>query len=136
VESERLEATETKRCHRCGETKPVAEFTSDRSRHDGRSYRCRLCQRASVSETIKKRNRERAARQRKWAKKNPEKVAAHATVHRAVLSGALARPDACEQCGKRSKLHAHHEDHSKPLEVRWLCPPCHREIHGEVRVAA
>lgn len=34
----------------------------------------------------------------------------------------------CEQCGEL-QVHGHHDDYTKPLEVRWLCPPCHRDWH-------
>jgi hypothetical protein len=57
---------------------------------------------------------------------------AQSAVYRALKSGALVKPDACEECGlpaseagKRG-LHGHHADYDKPLEVRWLCPKCHR----------
>lgn len=46
----------------------------------------------------------------------------------------------CEACGKGSEhppgtydylknIHAHHDDYSKPLEVRWLCGSCHKRHH-------
>ena len=39
-------------------------------------------------------------------------------------------------CTARSKrlgvAHAHHEDYSKPYDVVWLCPPCHRNLHNEL----
>jgi len=45
-------------------------------------------------------------------------------------------PKPCEDCGQKhsprpgeTKLHAHHEDYAKPLEVVWLCPRCHRARH-------
>lgn len=34
----------------------------------------------------------------------------------------------CEQCGNELSQF-HHEDYSKPLEVKHLCRPCHLELH-------
>lgn len=39
----------------------------------------------------------------------------------------------CKKCGSTEKTHGHHEDYSKPLDVVWLCPPCHRELHRQKR---
>ena len=59
---------------------------------------------------------------------------------RAVEKGILERPNHCEQCGAsgifqdgRSMIQAHHDDYNKPLEVRWLCQPCHHQWHKENR---
>lgn len=57
---------------------------------------------------------------------NPEKVAAHRAVARAVRKGRLLRPEFCESCLKRCRVHAHHDDYSQPLVVDWLCRACHR----------
>lgn len=37
---------ETKRCSKCGETKPLGAFNRDKSRTDGRQSTCRSCKRA------------------------------------------------------------------------------------------
>lgn len=57
----------------------------------------------------------------------PEKDKARRKVHYAVSYGHLKRMP-CEVCGDEQS-HAHHEDYSKPLEVRWLCRKHHREEH-------
>lgn len=35
----------------------------------------------------------------------------------------------CEKCGE-PKSQMHHDDYSKPLDVRWFCRPHHMELHG------
>jgi hypothetical protein len=59
---------------------------------------------------------------------------AHSKVSRAVSSGKMVRAD-CERCGRSAGVHAHHDDYSKPLDVMWLCPPCHSERHKELEKA-
>lgn len=39
----------------------------------------------------------------------------------------------CRDCGSNNSQ-KHHDDYSKPLEVIWLCRPCHLKIHNEVSV--
>jgi hypothetical protein len=36
----------------------------------------------------------------------------------------------CEVCCA-APAHAHHDDYSRPLDVRWLCPKHHREHHAK-----
>ena len=64
----------------------------------------------------------------KWAKANPEKRRAQSAVAYALRVGRLLR-GVCEVCGAE-KVHAHHDDYSKPLEVRWLCPKHHAANHA------
>lgn len=45
----------------------------------------------------------------------------------------LKRPDRCSLCGKVCRVHGHHRDYSKPLEVIWLCPQCHKNEHGRMK---
>jgi len=56
-------------------------------------------------------------------------------VEKAVKKGVLV-PEPCETCGDNPKgsdgrrmVQGHHDDYTKPLEVRWLCQPCHHEWH-------
>jgi ribosomal protein S27AE len=69
---------------------------------------------------------EHRIRQARYAARNPEKMRAYKRVYYALKTGKLQR-EPCEVCGAE-KVHAHHDDYSKPLEVRWLCTACH-ELH-------
>jgi hypothetical protein len=57
----------------------------------------------------------------------PERKRARKQCAYAIKTGKLIRQP-CEQCGK-PKSEAHHDDYSKPLDVRWLCRPCHGAVH-------
>lgn len=50
-------------------------------------------------------------------------------VYRAIKRGELKR-GSCQVCGTDAHVHAHHDDYSKPLDVRWLCREHHREHHA------
>ncbi len=55
-----------------------------------------------------------------------DKFQARKIAGRAQANGILVIPGACEQCGRTgTRLEKHHEDYSKPLEVKWLCRACH-----------
>ena len=55
--------------------------------------------------------------------KYPEKYQARQEVLKALRKGTLIKKP-CEVCGKL-KVQAHHEDYSKPLDVKWLCEDHH-----------
>lgn len=70
----------------------------------------------------------------KMHSKNPSKINARQVVEAAIKAGVLAKPEACSSCGKKDcRIEAHHEDHTKPLEVTWLCVSCHRKRDYEMR---
>jgi hypothetical protein len=48
-------------------------------------------------------------------------------------AGRLIR-EPCEVCGSVD-VQKHHDDYSKPLAVRWLCPTHHRLLHRELSAA-
>lgn len=39
----------------------------------------------------------------------------------------------CEVCGSTERVHGHHHDYSKPLDVRWLCKEHHHEEHARIK---
>lgn len=67
---------------------------------------------------------------REYRLRHPEKVAARSKLNDAIKLGKIERGD-CEVCG-RADAHAHHEDYSKPLDVRWLCSRHHTDEHQEM----
>lgn len=72
--------------------------------------------------------RKREAWRRYYAKPEAkEKIAARNKVKHLCRVGKMQRGD-CEYCGKPN-AEAHHEDYSRPLDVRWLCRQCHSLEH-------
>lgn len=70
---------------------------------------------------------------KEYRHKNKEKVYARNLVYKHVRRGHMVKPEKCEQCGNSyGKVHAHHNDYSKPLEVQWLCDLCHRHRHNKL----
>ncbi len=59
------------------------------------------------------------------------KQVAHWTVSNAIRSGRLI-PQPCEVCGSTKNIHAHHDDYTKPLIVRWLCLHHHHDEHSDI----
>jgi hypothetical protein len=78
-----------------------------------------------------KAGKEAMARGRKnWLSKNPEKRAAHVILNNAVRDGRVEKPKECQRCGtSKGRIHGHHEDYTKPLDVIWLCHGCHMKEH-------
>ena len=87
-------------------------------------------------ELVQERDRKRERRDTPYVK-----ALARRLVRDAVASGQLA-PEPCEKCGLdldekrfadgRRRVQAHHDDYSKPLDVRWLCTACHGVEHRRV----
>ena len=68
--------------------------------------------------------------QRKIRERNPEQYKARVMVNNAIRDGRLNK-EPCKNCGSTKRLQAHHEDYSKPLDVKWLCNKCHIIKHGK-----
>lgn len=79
------------------------------------------------------RNKDKINKQSK-ANYDPLKGSARRKVRYAIKTGKMVKPDKCEDCRKTGKIGAHHKDYSKPLEVNWLCGPCHGERHRRYSV--
>lgn len=61
-----------------------------------------------------------------YRQRNRKKLAAHNAISKGILRGKIL-PMTCIVCGKKAE--AHHPDYDAPLDVVWLCPDHHREVH-------
>lgn len=76
--------------------------------------------------------RARKAEQMRAYTKKPDTRLHHEArwkVHRAIKAGRLQKMP-CEVCGN-STAQAHHDDYSRPLDIRWLCRKHHVEHHAK-----
>jgi ribosomal protein S27AE len=142
--------TGTKPCIACSEQKSLTEYYPHKGMKDGLLNKCKACcRRYSIEfrnqhlEHYREYDRQRfktterqqslARRQKRYRASNPEKNKARNDVSRALRTGVLVRQP-CEKCGD-IKVDAHHDDYSKPLDVRWLCRRCHLIEHDRYIVA-
>ncbi len=88
---------------------------------------------------IENRERANAARQAKYiphprtrsykiTEKELLKKKARAASRRAIANGIITK-EPCAVCGGHLRLEAHHNDHSKPLEIVWFCKKHHVNHH-------
>ena len=56
------------------------------------------------------------------------RIAARNYLQCMLKKGLVQRQD-CEVCGSKENIEGHHDDYTKPLDVRWLCKTHHVEHH-------
>jgi hypothetical protein len=59
----------------------------------------------------------------------PMKYAAHVMFRNAVRDKRVPLVTVCSECSSTNKVEGHHDDYTKPFDVRWLCEKCHKEWH-------
>jgi hypothetical protein len=135
--------TETKRCCKCKEAKPLTAFSKHARAVDGYQDECKVCKkeyqqkhRRSIAGKLAAKKYYSVAKETiaksgsVWRKKNPIKVAATTLLNNSIRSGKIARGEFCMTCGDSGvKIDAHHNDYAFPLIVSWLCCKCHKEWH-------
>ena len=65
-----------------------------------------------------------------WRKLDKRRDQCHNAVAKAIKKGTLTKQP-CIRCNNEKSL-AHHEDYDFPLNVIWLCQPCHKQRHKEI----
>ena len=72
--------------------------------------------------------RNKLANAHRMIAKYPEKYRARYILRNAVRLGHIIKGK-CEACGSPD-VESHHDDYSKPLDVRWFCRQHHCELEG------
>lgn len=135
-----------KQCFKCLAVLPLTEFYAHPKMADGHLGKCKTCTKRDVIarrdknlEKVRAYDRTRGARTKpetyaKWlANGGLIKRTASQAVNYAVRRGYLVKQP-CEVCGATDRVHGHHDDYSKPLDVRWLCVKHHRQHHAGRRI--
>ena len=139
------------RCGKCGQFKPYEEFYKNNRTILGITSECKRCH---CKTTIMSRDKDKARktnreymkrkrlnnletvramdRERSLVRLKDEKYKARMILNIAVRDGKVYKPNICQDCGKETKLYAHHPDYSQPLLVEWLCSECHGKRHRKV----
>jgi hypothetical protein len=146
-----------KKCFKCLEFKDIDDFYKHSKMADGHLNKCKTCSQKDCSDRIKIKSldrdwilkeklrcriksnlnrksltkEEKKQSQDKYCEKYPEKLLAHRAVYKAIKNGNLIKLT-CEICGE-IKSEAHHDDYSKPLDIRWLCDYDHKQFHIQQR---
>lgn len=137
-----------KLCFKCKTVKPLLEFYKHPRMFDGHLNKCKECAKTDVGahraqniEKVRQYDRERGKNsdRRKanteitkiWRFEDKRRQKAHNAVSRSIKKGELIRQPCC-RCNEKKSL-AHHDDYDKPLDVMWLCQPCHKQRHKEIK---
>ncbi len=140
--------TRSKVCFKCGIKKPLEDFYKHSMMGDGRLGKCKECTKRDVAEhraanidRIRAYDKERAKLPHrkenassvtsKWRQADRRRMKCHNAVTRAVRAG-LLRKHPCSRCDAPKAL-AHHESYDHALDVVWLCQPCHKKRHAEMK---
>jgi len=132
-----------KKCSKCKNKYPATleYFKPDKSVKDGFGSWCRNCKqeidrvysrkyRLEHPEHTKAQNKKWRPEQgeliKKYWREHPDRYRCMIIFHCALIKGIIERQP-CVVCGD-PKSHGHHPDHSKPLEVIWLCPLHHKWV--------
>jgi len=146
-------------CRECGIEKPLSEFYKHDAMADGHLNKCIPCVKSRVKkhreanlEKIKAYDKARSNQPHRiqarkdymqtdagkktkkkaidaYHKRYPMKYAAQIITRNYVRDGKLIPATSCSVCSGTKKIEGHHDDYTKPLEVRWLCESCHKDWH-------
>lgn len=120
-------------CFKCKIEKAITEFYVHPQMGDGRLNKCKECARKDVRANYEANTEYYRAYDRERGRRpgDPHKEAARRAVRDALVRGDLTKQECEVGVDCRGRMEAHHDDYTKPLEVRWLCKKHHGEVHTE-----
>lgn len=138
-----------KKCFKCRKEKDLNLFYKHKEMKNGHLNKCIECvkedsiihRQKNLSkireyDVLRSRLPHRIAGRKKYFKKyikqHPDRRAANIILGNAIRSGRIKKQP-CERCSSTVNIHGHHEDYTKPLDVNWLCPLCHSQLHKTKR---
>ena len=157
-----MEQSLFRKCKSCAERLELGEFYNHPLGKHGKDHICKICRRRQTKKNRNEKIEQYRAHDRKrgslphrvqlrerlseiyyqdgtfarakdrWVKRNPEKRKASFLLNRAIRSGLISRGK-CVNCESMERVHGHHDDYSKPLDVVWLCATCHPKHHAKMR---
>jgi hypothetical protein len=143
-----------KMCTKCKRSLVEKQFHRNKRMKDGLHIWCKQCVKkykqhyqdtvCQTQEWKEKRNERKKSwksaskeavneRSAKACQNNQDKYQARRVVLYAIRHGELKKGP-CEYADETcdGKVHAHHLDYSRPLEVQWLCVKHHGEVHRKI----
>ena len=129
-------------CFKCHKSKPLIEYYKHKQMADGHLNKCKECAKTDSTsyrcnnlDKIRAYDRGRGSRKsaddiRGYRERYPRKYKAHTMVGNAIRDGKLFVESCCD-CGSEDRVHAHHDDYAKPLNIRWLCAVHHSQWHRD-----
>ena len=120
-----------KTCFKCGRTLSIDHFYKHSGMADGHLNKCKECTKNDLRSHAEENPDAVLATRLRVCSKNPNQRNAYRVVEAAVKAEAITKPQVCQGCGcsdNEHRIEAHHYDYSKPLDVIWLCTPCHRQM--------
>ena len=145
-------ASEFKECTCCRRIKNVTEYFKKGDTIEHTCNKCSYANKKAYNKRMQDRINELArGRWKEWLKKPgskekmlekirmynekyPEKNKARIMLRNAVKAGKVIKSTSCTVCNlPKQRIEGHHHDYSKPFDVTWACPKCHRFLDRELK---
>jgi hypothetical protein len=118
-------------CSKCKKQKDISEFPKNKKTKLGIDSWCEICHR-NIDKEYQRNKRKlglvnKTEEYRIWRKTHRKECNAEQLTNYYIRIGKIKK-EKCKIC-KKKNAYAHHDNYDKPLEIRWMCPSCHKKFH-------